>query len=301
MLSLEKVTLVLKAEQLVLCLLPANGHMVAKSDITKSSKPLSPMQDPGQRLRRARERLRLKYRDVEVASQRIADKYSNDEFLVGLSRLADIENRGTIPSLYRLYSLSAIYGLDLTTVLLWYGVDLVQLPRDSADLPHSHTFAVGLTAKEDRALEVPIVPMEADFRKTSYVSREIRRWGKLPLSLLNSLDLQTNRYAFIGTDDWSMYPILAPGSFLQIDEHKKKIVNEGWVHELERPIYFLEHRSGFRCGWCTHNEGWLILQPHSSSHSLTEVFRFPGEVEVIGQVVGVAMRLGLGKRRHTRS
>ena len=252
-------------------------------------------------LRRARERLRLKYRDVEVASQRIADKYGNDEFLVGLSRLADIENRGTIPSLYRLYSLSAIYGQDLTKILLWYGIDLTQLPQDAAELPHSHTYAVDLAAREDRALEAPVLGGEVDLRKTTYVSREVRRWGRLPLALIKSLDLQNHRYAFIGTDDWSMYPILAPGSFLQIDESKRKIINEGWGHELERPIYFLEHRSGYRCGWCTQNEGWLILQPHSSSHSLPEVFRYPGEVEVVGQVVGVAMRLDQAKRRHIRS
>ncbi len=49
----------------------------------KNTKPLNPVQDPGQRLRRARERLLLKYRDVEVASQKIADKYSNDEFSGG--------------------------------------------------------------------------------------------------------------------------------------------------------------------------------------------------------------------------
>ena len=55
--------------------------------------------EPGQKLRRARERLGLRYRDVEEASQRIAFRHGNDEFSIGLSRLADIENKGTLPSL----------------------------------------------------------------------------------------------------------------------------------------------------------------------------------------------------------
>jgi hypothetical protein len=39
-----------------------------------------------------------------------------------LSRLADIENRDTVASIYRLYTLCAIYRLDFDEVLEWYGV-----------------------------------------------------------------------------------------------------------------------------------------------------------------------------------
>ncbi len=66
------------------------------------------MEDAGQKLKRIRERLRLKYRDVEEASARIAEANQNDEFIVALSRLSDIENKGTNPGMYRLYSLCAI-------------------------------------------------------------------------------------------------------------------------------------------------------------------------------------------------
>ncbi len=98
-----------------------------------------------------------------------------------------------------------------------------------------------------------------------------------------------------------MYPILSPGSFVQIDESKRRIAKEGWVYEQERPIYFLEHRDGYRCGWCTDRGGVLIVQPHHTSLMTPEIFRYPGEAEIVGQVVGVAMRLDLAKRRHTRS
>jgi hypothetical protein len=70
---------------------------------------------------------------------------------------------------------------------------------------------------------------------------------------------------------------------------------------MERPIYFVEHRTGYRCGWCTERNGMLILQSPPASESAPEVFRYPGELDVLGQVVGVAMRLDLVKRRHTRS
>ena len=84
------------------------------------------MEEPGQKLKKIRERLRLRFRDVEEASARIAAQHSNDEFVVALSRLADIENKGTMPSAYRLYSLCAIYAMDMSEVLSWYGRAVAQ-------------------------------------------------------------------------------------------------------------------------------------------------------------------------------
>jgi len=85
----------------------------------------------GQKLRRVREQLNLRYRDVAQASLLIADRHNNPEFAIALSRLADIENRGTLPNIYRLYSLCAIYGLKLEEVMRWYGVDINELTRDA--------------------------------------------------------------------------------------------------------------------------------------------------------------------------
>src|SRR5712692_2847713 len=90
------------------------------------------MHSAGQRLREARERLNLRFRDVEEASVRIADQHKNDEYLVYISRLNDIENKGTVPTLYRLYTLCVIYRLDMAEVLEWYGVDIGALPGDAS-------------------------------------------------------------------------------------------------------------------------------------------------------------------------
>jgi len=63
------------------------------------------MEDAGQKLRRARERLGFRVRDVELASQKIADKYGNLEFVVLINRISEIENKGLVPSIYKLYAL----------------------------------------------------------------------------------------------------------------------------------------------------------------------------------------------------
>jgi transcriptional regulator with XRE-family HTH domain len=259
------------------------------------------MLESGRRLRKAREHLRLKYRDVAEASQMIAKQRANQEFAIGLSRLADIENKGTVPSLYRMYSLCAIYGIKFAKVLHWYGVDLEQLATDAAAISVAQTRPIDFENSADALLDIPIEFHQPwDTARTSFLSRQVQRWGKLPASLLPSLNGHY-KYGLVGETDWSMYPIIAPGAFVQIDESKRRIATTGWNHECERPIYFVEHRNGYRCGWCTQKNGVLLLQTHSGSQVAPDIFRYPGEADVLGQVVGVAMRLDLGKRPHTRS
>jgi transcriptional regulator with XRE-family HTH domain len=173
------------------------------------------MNDAGQKLKRARERLNLRYRDVEQASLKIAERRQTEEFAIALSRLSDIENKGTVPTIYRLYSLCAIYRLDIAEVLEWYGVDLAVLPADAATIPLESTHLLGFGPGIYGDAQVPlVVDQGVDLSKTTYLSRAIRRWGKLPLSLLNAVDLKHHRYAFVGSEDWSMYPIIQPGALI---------------------------------------------------------------------------------------
>ncbi len=258
------------------------------------------MEDPGQKLKRARERLNLRYRDVEDFSQRIADRHKNDEFSIALSRLADIENKGTVPSLYRLYSLCAIYRLDIIEVLEWYGISVGSLASDAASIDIQKTHVISFTpANGHGEIQMPLaLDPGMDLRKTTYLSRLIQKWGKLPLMLLEGLDLKNHRYAFIGADDWSMYPLLTPGSLVLVDESKRKIVTTGWQNEFERPVYFLEHREGWSIGWVTPMDGGgLILQCHPASTTPPKVFS-SNQAEVVGQITGVAMQLD---RRKVRS
>lgn len=258
------------------------------------------MDDPGQRLKRVRERLNLRYRDVEDASLRIAERKGNDEFIVALSRLSDIENKGTVPSIFRLYSLCAIYRLDLAEVLQWYGVDSAQLPADASCIDIEKTHAAGFQVAEHGEVQLPLrLDPGLDFEKTTYLSRMIQRWGRIPLMLLNGLDLRAHRYAYIGSEDWSMYPLIQPSSLVLIDESKRRITMSGWTNEFERPIYFFEHREGFACGWCHLEDSRLVLQPHPASMCSPRIFKYPENIDVIGQVVGVAMRLDPARRRRT--
>ena len=256
------------------------------------------MEEPGQKLKKIRELLNLRYREVEEASVRIAEARGNGEFIVALSRLADIENKGTLPTVFRLYSLSAIYRLDFAEVLSWYGVSLETLPGDAAMVELPRTHLIRFQSEDNGVAQIPLaLDPGIDLSRTVFLSRLIQRWGKLPLMLLNNLDLRSLRYGFIGTEDWSMHPLIPPGSLVVIDETRRRIANSGWNSEFERPVYFLEHREGYRCGWCLLKDGRLTVQPHPASLCDAESFDYPAEIEVVGQVTDVAMTLDPAQRR----
>lgn len=264
------------------------------------------MEDPGQKLRRVRERLNLRVRDVEQASLKIADKYHNDDFAVLINRISEIENRNLVPTIHKLYSLCAIYRLDFEEVLEWYGISLAALPSDSAavEVPQTHPVSFQVSSAHGSSSNGVLLPLALDPgldpRRTTYLTRMIQRWGKLPLMYLESMGLKEQRYAFIGTDDWFMYPLLQPGTFVSIDETQRKIVGSGWNNEFERPIYFFEHRQGFACGWATLNDEQLVLMPHPLAGCNPQVYKFPTDIDLIGQVSGIAMRLDQGRRRRGR-
>lgn len=254
------------------------------------------MERPGERLKRVRERLRLTFRDVEHASLKVAARRGNDQFIVALSRLADIENKGTLPTIYRLYTLCAIYRLDFNEVMEWYGVPSDQLSGDAGHISLENTHLVHFAP--DAEGPVPLaLDTEIDLERTTFLSHIIRRWGRMPVGMLNGLDLRHHRYGFVGLSDWSMYPILYPGTLVLIDDSQRKVAKGGWTNEHDRPIYFLEHREAFFCNWCTLSGDLLTLQPHPASAEAPATYRHPEEIEVIGQVTGVAMLLDWRKRR----
>ena len=258
------------------------------------------MEEAGLKLKRVRERLQLKYREVEEASAKIAAAHENDEYTVALSRLSDIENKGTLPSVYRLYSLCAIYRLDIAEVLGWYGISLSDLPADASLVEIARTHMVGFQSPREGELQVPIaLDPGIDLSKTVFLSRVIQKWGKIPLMFLKNIDLRNQRYALIGTEDWYMFPILPPGSLVVIDD-TRRIRNTGWRTEFERPIYLFEHREGFVCSWCNLREDRIILQPHPASCCEAESYAYPQEIEVVGQVTHIAMSLEPALRHRNR-
>ncbi len=116
-------------------------------------------------------------------------------------------------------------------------------------------------------------------------------WGEVPIALIQHLDLKHGLYGYIGLDDLTLYPLLRPGSFVQIDRTVRKVHPLKWRTEYDRPIYFIELRDGYACSWCEQNGNQLLLVPHPLSPCSIRSFQQGGDAEIVGQVTGVAMRI----------
>ncbi|MFZ3266197.1 MAG: hypothetical protein WA172_19480 [Terriglobales bacterium] len=233
-------------------------------------------------------------RGVEAASQSISQRHGSEEYLIPPSRLSDIETKGVIPSVFRFYSLAAIYHRPVRTLLQLYGIDLDGISSEWGSSQPAHTHLVTLENQQS-ACSLPVqMDPGFDLRETSDLGRMVQKWGPLPLTMLGHLFSQHYVYAYIGYEDLTMYPILQPGSFVQVDESeaRRRVVDRQWRSEYERPIYFVETRDGFTCCWCQILPNALVLQPHPLSPAQVRILKHPQEAEVIGQVVGVAMRIG---------
>lgn len=250
------------------------------------------MLSAGKKLRELREQMGLTLRDVELSSTSLAETRGIEEFVINPSRLSDIETKGVIPSIYRLYVLSVIYRSDFTELLKLYGVDLSFTAADFAICRPGKTHRLEIAAGRGN-IHIPVkLDPGFDVRRSVDLGRMIESWGSVPMQYLHDLSKQKYTYAYIGMEDLTMYPLLLPGSFVQVDESRSRVEEKKWHSELERPIYFIETREGHVCCWCSVRRGEIVLQSHPLSPVPARILKHPQEAEVIGQVVGVAMRLG---------
>ena len=240
----------------------------------------------GPLLRKARERLGLTFRDVEQASFLLAERRGRPEFIVHISRLADIENHGVVPNLHRLYALCVIYHLEFSEALSWFGLAPGDIYKEGGEFPGAQTHL----AAPPLQVRIP-VRLDPGFNpdRTDDFTRRVQSWGYLEPALVGSH--QKYWVGYIGLQDRTMDPLIRPGSLVLVDPGRHEVRNSGWNNEFERPIYFLDIRTGYSCGWCQRDGENLILQPHPLSDCPARVFRCPALGEVFGQVVGLAMLL----------
>ncbi len=247
----------------------------------------------GFRLRQIRERLNLTLRAVEEASLEIADAEQNSEFIVSIGRLNQIENSGSLPSIYKLYSLAVIYHLRLDEAMTLYSIEVGRMEEHRMRMPAPRTHLLSVELGDPyRTIRFP-ARFDPGFQpeKTIFLSRLVESWGEIPVGLLAALDFRKFRYGYIGLEDYTMAPLVRPGSIVQIDEARSRVVNQGWAKEYDRPIYFLELRYSYECCWCYQRGKELTLLPHPLSPTGPRTIRVPDDGEILGQVVGVAMRL----------
>jgi len=251
------------------------------------------MTRPGEQLRELRNRLGITTREVEEFSRTIAEDRQNEEFYISNAWLTQLENKNSIPSIYKLYSLSVVYRTKFSDLLNVFGIDLEATSRYQLALPLQNTHLAEFESLDTQKSVTFPVRFDKSFglETTSLISRMVEVWGEVPIALIQKLDVRHCQYGFIGLQDYTMYPLLRPGSFVQIDSQPTRLQTSEWRTEFDRPIYFVELREGYACSWCEVRGSQLTLIPHPLSGCTIRQFAYPSEAEIIGQVTGVAMRL----------
>jgi len=248
----------------------------------------------GQRLRKLRVSLGLSTREVERRSRRVIEVRQNSEYLVSHSWLRSIEQGDNIhtPSIYKFYTLSVVYERSNTELASYFDVPFNDIAKDRALFEWSATHPVDPMPDTEAQPRGPADRVaEFDSDSTILLTKLARIWGDIPTELIRKLDTRQSLYAYIGKRDFTLYPAILPGSFVQIDPTQTKIRKGAARRELDRPIYFIELRKGYACGWCELKDGQLSVIPHLNSPQSIRRFAFPAEAEILGRVTGVAMRI----------
>jgi transcriptional regulator with XRE-family HTH domain len=250
-------------------------------------------QTPGNHLKETRLRLQLGVREIQHISAKIAAREHNRRFYISAARLTQIENDDAVPSQFKIFTLASIYGISFHEILSLYGVhpDRAHTYRSQVKLPVTRPVTSDLF-NTDAKITVP-VRLDPAFKweRTQLINRAVALWGEIPAAFLLECNPRQHMYAYIGMEDETMSPLLRPGALVMIDESRREVSNARWNTEYERPIYLIELRGGYLCGWCSISGSNITVVPHPTSGVPVRNFSLATEAEVIGQVVGVAMRL----------
>lgn len=226
----------------------------------------------GQILKSLRNGRNITVREVEQASRKIAHVKGDRRFCISNGWLAQLENGDSEPSIWKLFSLSVIYHTDLLDLLRLYSIDVNEKYQPVAD-PHV-TQLLSQNSNGQALREI------SSFQDQSSTSLNLNQPA-------NREDCQSHIiYGYLGLKDFTMYPMIRPNALLKIDTSQTKVVTSAWRNEYERPIYFVELREAYACGWCELQGNQLLIIPHQSSPANVRRFIYPREAEIVGRVVG---------------
>jgi hypothetical protein len=110
--------------------------------------------------------------------------------------------------------------------------------------------------------------------------------------MLQQGDPRHSLYGYIGSEDYTLEPLIRPGSLVQIDARQTKITKGAWLSEHDRPVYFTELRDNcYACSWCELDGSQLLLIPSPQSQMPIRHVRYPQDAEIVGRVTVVTMRI----------
>jgi transcriptional regulator with XRE-family HTH domain len=238
------------------------------------------MAEIGARLRMIRQQWRLSLREVEQRSRSIAQKRGDSSFQVSASWLTRLESDGHELKVNKLIALAEIYSIPIEQLLRCnYPGKGEPLAIDQLPGPSATTFPMEGSQKSQAN------HLLSDTAFPNQTTLLPKKNAPLPTPYLRGI---------IGKLDLTLDPMIPPGSVVQIDTRNLAISSrKNWTHEFQRPVYFLMTRVGYVSGWCEldRNSEWLTLIPHPLSPASSRRWKYREEVENLGRIISVVIRL----------
>jgi hypothetical protein len=235
-------------------------------------------------LRAVRQQWQLSLREVEERSLRFAQERGNLSYQVSASWLDRLEREEHELTVKKLIVLADIYNLSAEQLLRsLYPVDIRPVLLRQLSGPNATMLLTEGPLQEQARYLLPekLFPGQPPDETTLLPPEN------------GSLSTPYSR-GIIGMRDRTLDPMIPAGSIVQIDTQKRAISSRrDWTHEFQRPIYFLTTRDAYVCGWCEldRDSDWLTLIPHPLSPASSRRWRYRKEIESIGRVTFVAIRL----------
>jgi hypothetical protein len=98
----------------------------------------------------------------------------------------------------------------------------------------------------------------------SATRRLLNVWSDIPILLMLDVDWDRGPLVLVGLSDRMMWPLLPPGSLLQLNPKVRTIADGQWS-EFERPIYLIEVKGKFHCCHAQRRGETLRLISHAES------------------------------------
>jgi transcriptional regulator with XRE-family HTH domain len=243
------------------------------------------MPDVGAKLRAIRQQWKLSLREVEQRSLRIAEERGDSSYRVSASWLARLESDKHELTAHKLIALAEIYSIPAEQLIRsLYPENEGPLVRDQIASPNETMLLTdgsrpSQAGRSHAAIQIP----DRSPDETSLLAAE------------NTPSCTSYLIGIIGKLDLTLDPMIPAGSIVQIDTSRRDIsLKKNWTHEFQRPIYFLKTQHGYVCAWCEldADSQWLTLIPHPLSPASSRRLRYPTEVENLGRVMSVVIRLG---------
>ena len=120
----------------------------------------------------------------------------------------------------------------------------------------------------------------------SAMRRLLTVWSDIPVLLMLDVDWDRGPLVLVGLSDRMMWPLLPPGSLLQLDARVRTVADGTWP-EFERPIYLIEYRGRFYCCHAQRRGETLRLISHGESSSPPAIPVSFREAKVRGQLTPI--------------